>query len=190
MTVGFPQPLGRSFHVRSPQRARSPLRSGAQRVRSPLRPVNAAADATSPPPKPPPAPSTEKKVVAEKDPDAVVIKLDNMNDHLKLVPLLLERFEAKKSKDSHVFMFVKELLKKTESRFSAAECGDLAIMAGNYQKTKQQAIDKPTESNAKKKSKKKSKKEKLEQKKKVDDLFGVAEAGEYDHYEDQYDDFF
>jgi len=143
-----------------------------------------------PPPKPPPAPSTEKKVVAEKDPDAVVIKLDNMNDHLKLVPLLLERFEAKKSKDSHVFMFVKELLKKTESRFSAAECGDLAIMAGNYQKTKQQAIDKPTESNAKKKSKKKSKKEKLEQKKKVDDLFGVAEAGEYDHYEDQYDDFF
>ena len=47
-----------------------------------------------PPPKPPPAPSTEKKVV-EKDPDAVVIKLDNMNDHLKLVPLLLERFEAK-----------------------------------------------------------------------------------------------
>ena len=31
MTVGFPQPLGRSFHVRSPQRARSPLRSGAQR---------------------------------------------------------------------------------------------------------------------------------------------------------------
>jgi hypothetical protein len=35
-----------------------------------------------------------------------------------------------------------------------------------------------------------SKKEKLEQKKKVDDLFGVAEAGEYDHYEDQYDDFF
>ena len=143
-----------------------------------------------PPPKPPPAPSTEKKVVAEKDPDAVVIKLDNMNDHLKLVPLLLERFDAKKSKDSHVFMFVKELLKKTESRFSAAECGDLAIMAGNYQKTKQQAIDKPTESNAKKKSKKKSKKEKLEQKKKVDDLFGVAEAGEYDHYEDQYDDFF
>ena len=117
-----------------------------------------------------------------------IIKLDNMNDHLKLVPLLLERFEAKKSKDSHVFMFVKELLKKTESRFSAAECGDLAIMAGNYQKTKQQAIDKPTESNAKKKSKKKSKKEKLEQKKKVDDLFGVAEAGEYDHYEDQYDD--
>ena len=113
-----------------------------------------------------------------------------MNDHLKLVPLLLERFEAKKSKDSHVFMFVKELLKKTEGRFSAAECGDLAIMAGNYQKTKQQAIDKPTESNAKKKSKKKSKKEKLEQKKKVDDLFGVAEAGEYDHYEDQYDDFF
>ena len=79
-----------------------------------------------------------------------IIKLDNMNDHLKLVPLLLERFEAKKSKDSHVFMFVKELLKKTESRFSAAECGDLAIMAGNYQKTKQQAIDKPTESNAKK----------------------------------------
>merc|ERR1712094_70799 len=52
---------------------------------------------------------------AEKDPDAVIIKLDNMNDHLKLVPLLLERFEAKKSKDSHVFMFVKELLKKTES---------------------------------------------------------------------------
>ena len=67
---------------------------------------------------------------------------------------------------------------------------NLAIMAGNYQKPKQQAIDKPTESNAKKKSKKKSKKEKLEQKKKVDDLFGVAEAGEYDHYEDQYDDFF
>ena len=137
-----------------------------------------------------PAPASEKKGAVEKDPDAVIIKLDNMNDHLKLVPLLLERFEAKKSKDSHVFMFVKELLKKTESRFSAAECGDLAIMAGNYQKTKQQAIDKPPESNAKKKSKKKSKKEKLEQKKKVDDLFGVAEAGEYAPYEAQYDDFF
>ena len=37
---------------------------------------------------------------------------------------------------------------------------------------------------------KKSKKEKLEEKKKVDDLFGAAAEGEYDHYEDQYDDFF
>ena len=43
---------------------------------------------------------------------------------------------------------------------------------------------------AKKKSKKKSKKEKFEMKKKVDDMFGAAEAGEYDNYEDQFDDFF
>ena len=73
MTVGFPQPLGRSFHVRSPQRARSPLRSGAQRVRSPLRPVNAAADATSPPPKPrtPPRPSTPPPALFKASPPKV-----------------------------------------------------------------------------------------------------------------------
>jgi len=75
MTVGVPQPLGRSpaYHVRSPPRSplrpiasagTSILRSPPQRVRSPLRPVNgvngAAADATSPPPKPrtPPRPAT------------------------------------------------------------------------------------------------------------------------------------
>ena len=51
-------------------------------------------------------------------------------------------------------------------------------------------IEKPTESNKTKKSKKKSKKEQLEQNKKHADLFGEAEAGEYDNYEDQYDDFF
>uniref|UniRef100_A0A7S3ZL90 Tudor domain-containing protein n=1 Tax=Pelagomonas calceolata TaxID=35677 RepID=A0A7S3ZL90_9STRA len=72
MTVGFPQPLGRSFHVRSPQRA-SPLRSGAQRVRSPLRPVNNAADATSPPPKPrtPPRPSTPPPALFKSSPPKV-----------------------------------------------------------------------------------------------------------------------
>ena len=70
--TGFPQPLGRSFHVRSPQRARSPLRSGAQRVRSPLRPVNAA-DATSPPPKPrtPPRPSTPPPALFKSSPPKV-----------------------------------------------------------------------------------------------------------------------
>ena len=73
MTVGFPQPLGRSFHVRSPQRARSPLRSGAQRVRSPLRPVNAAADATSPPPKPrtPPRPAPPPPALFKSSPPKV-----------------------------------------------------------------------------------------------------------------------
>ena len=73
MTVGFPQPLGRSFHVRSPQRARSPLRSGAQRVRSPLRPVNNAADATSPPPKPrtPPRPATPPPALFKSSPPKV-----------------------------------------------------------------------------------------------------------------------
>ena len=71
MTVGFPQPLGRSFHVRSPQRARSPLRSGAQRVRSPLRPVNN--DATSPPPKPrtPPRPATPPPALFKSSPPKV-----------------------------------------------------------------------------------------------------------------------
>ena len=71
--TGFPQPLGRSFHVRSPQRARSPLRSGAQRVRSPLRPVNAAADATSPPPKPrtPPRPATPPPALFKASPPKV-----------------------------------------------------------------------------------------------------------------------
>ena len=69
--TGFPQPLGRSFHVRSPQRARSPLRSGAQRVRSPLRPVNN--DATSPPPKPrtPPRPSTPPPALFKASPPKV-----------------------------------------------------------------------------------------------------------------------
>ena len=75
MTVGFPQPLGRSpaFHVRSPQRARSPLRTGAQRVRSPLRPVNAAVDATSPPPKPrtPPRPATPPPALFKASPPKV-----------------------------------------------------------------------------------------------------------------------
>ena len=73
MTVGFPQPLGRSFHVRSPQRARSPLRSGAQRVRSPLRPINNAADATSPPPKPrtPPRPATPPPALFKSSPPKV-----------------------------------------------------------------------------------------------------------------------
>ena len=69
--TGFPQPLGRSFHVRSPQRAQSPLRSGAQRVRSPLRPVNN--DATSPPPKPrtPPRPSTPPPALFKSSPPKV-----------------------------------------------------------------------------------------------------------------------
>merc|ERR1712129_179188 len=100
--------------------------------------------------------------------------LEGMGDHLKLVPILMERFVECKSKDNHVFMFVKELIKQCEAKFSAAECNDLKIMLENYRKEKQLAIDKPTESNASKKSKKKSKKEKLEQKQKVDDLFGVA----------------
>ena len=71
--TGFPQPLGRSFHVRSPQRARSPLRTGAQRVRSPLRPVNNATDATSPPPKPrtPPRPSTPPPALFKSSPPKV-----------------------------------------------------------------------------------------------------------------------
>ena len=71
MTVGFPQPLGRSFHVRSPQRARSPLRTGALRVRSPLRPVNN--DATSPPPKPrtPPRPATPPPALFKASPPKV-----------------------------------------------------------------------------------------------------------------------
>ena len=69
--TGFPQPLGRSFHVRSPQRARSPLRTGAQRVRSPLRPVNN--DATSPPPKPrtPPRPATPPPALFKSSPPKV-----------------------------------------------------------------------------------------------------------------------
>ena len=73
MTVGCPQPLGRSpaFHVRSPQRARSPLRSGAPRVRSPLRPVNN--DATSPPPKPrtPPRPAPPPPALFKASPPKV-----------------------------------------------------------------------------------------------------------------------
>jgi len=36
------------------------------------------------------------------DPDSVVIKLENMADHLKLVPMLMEKFKDKKSKDNHV----------------------------------------------------------------------------------------
>ena len=36
----------------------------------------------------------------------------------------------------------------------------------------------------------KNKKDKLAAQKKADDLFGEAPSGEYDQYEDQYDDFF
>ena len=66
-------------------------------------------------------------------------------------------------------MFVKELLKKTESRFSAAECGDLAIMAGTTKNRLAAGHRRRPSRTRKKKSKTPSKKEKLEQKKKVDD---------------------
>lgn len=130
------------------------------------------------------------KAEVEVDPDAVVVKLESMNDHLKLVTILNERFVAKKSKDSHVLMFAKELLKTNEARFSPAELNDLIIMLTNQKTAKEKVIDKPTESNKTKKSKKKSKKEQLETKKKHADIFGEGEAGEYDHYDQQYDDFF
>ena len=129
-------------------------------------------------------------VVAEVDPDSMIVKLESMNDHLKLVTLLNERFTEKKSKDNHVFMFVKEFLKTNEARFGPADLNDLIIMLTNQKTAKEKALEKPTESNKTKKSKKKSKKEQLEAKKKHADLFGEADAGEYDHYEDQYDDFF
>jgi hypothetical protein len=120
----------------------------------------------------------------------VSIKLEDLKDHLKLVTTLGERFKECKSKDNHVFMFVKEFLKVNDAKFTSADLADLIILLTNNKKAKDLLIEKPTESNKTKKSKKKSKKEQLEQNKKHADLFGEAEAGEYDNYEDQYDDFF
>ncbi|KAH8064008.1 alpha-methylacyl-CoA racemase [Aureococcus anophagefferens] len=85
-------------------------------------------------------------------------------------------------------MFVKEFLKVNDAKFTSADLADLIILLTNNKKAKDLLIEKPTESNKTKKSKKKSKKEQLEQNKKHADLFGEAEAGEYDNYEDQYDD--
>jgi hypothetical protein len=127
---------------------------------------------------------------AEVDPNMVSIKLEDLKDHLKLVTTLGERFKECKSKDNHVFMFVKEFLKVNDAKFTSADLADLLILLTNNKKAKDLLIEKPTESNKTKKSKKKSKKEQLEQNKKHADLFGEAEAGEYDNYEDQYDDFF
>ncbi|KAH8097470.1 alpha-methylacyl-CoA racemase [Aureococcus anophagefferens] len=127
---------------------------------------------------------------AEVDPNMVSIKLEDLKDHLKLVTTLGERFKECKSKDNHVFMFVKEFLKVNDAKFTSADLADLIILLTNNKKAKDLLIEKPTESNKTKKSKKKSKKEQLEQNKKHADLFGEAEAGEYDNYEDQYDDFF
>jgi len=134
--------------------------------------------------------NAEAVAPAEVDPDAVIVRLDNMNDHLKLVTILNERFAEKKSKDSHVLMFAKELLKTNEARFSPAELGDLIIMLTNQKTKKEALIEKPTESNKAKKNKKKSKKEKINSDKKHNDLFGEAEGGEYDAYDEQFDDFF
>ncbi|KAH8074666.1 alpha-methylacyl-CoA racemase [Aureococcus anophagefferens] len=103
---------------------------------------------------------------AEVDPNMVSIKLEDLKDHLKL------------------------FLKVNDAKFTSADLADLIILLTNNKKAKDLLIEKPTESNKTKKSKKKSKKEQLEQNKKHADLFGEAEAGEYDNYEDQYDDFF
>ena len=142
----------------------------------------------------------------------VLLKFENLADHLKLVTTLNEKFAEQKSKDNHarraappaqvraaprraapapqVFMFIKEFLKTNEARFAPAELNDLIIMLTNQKKAKEQLEAKPTESNKTKKNKKKSKKEQAQEQRKHADLFGESAAGEYDAYEDQYDDFF
>ncbi|KAH8044960.1 alpha-methylacyl-CoA racemase [Aureococcus anophagefferens] len=104
---------------------------------------------------------------AEVDPNMVSIKLEDLKDHLKLVTTLGERFKECKSKDNHVFMFVKEFLKVNDAKFTSADLADLIILLTNNKKAKDLLIEKPTESNKTKKSKKKSKKEQLEQNKKA-----------------------
>ena len=71
--TGFPQPLGRSFPRPKPAARAESARTGAQRVRSPLRPVNNDADATSPPPKPrtPPRPATPPPALFKASPPKV-----------------------------------------------------------------------------------------------------------------------
>ncbi|KAJ8605020.1 hypothetical protein CTAYLR_004563 [Chrysophaeum taylorii] len=133
-------------------------------------------------------------------------KLKDLKDHLQLALSISDRMSE--SKRNHVLAFLKEFLRSVEDKLEPPDIAEIvarsvitasrgarrtatrraAVQLLNAQKeAKVKAVKKPTQA----KSKKKSKKELLDMQKKADDNFGAATGGdEYDHYEDQFDDFF
>lgn len=132
--------------------------------------------------------TSEETVV--KDPNAVTMPLKDLKDHLHLVVTLNEKMAA--SKQNHVVMFTKEFLKtNSEERFEVADLSEMINILTTAKNTKEEKMKKPTAKAKTGKAAKKTKKEVLAEKKKHDDLFGDNDRnGEYDAYEDQFDDFF
>ena len=128
--------------------------------------------------------------VPEVDPNAVVIDLKDLKDHLNLCDVLKEKMA--KSKRNHIVAFTKAFIKFHEEAYDVPDLQDMIIILNKFKTEKEAKAKKPTLAKKEEgKGKKKSKKEIMMEKKKHDDLFGDNERhGEYDHYEDQFDDFF
>jgi len=122
------------------------------------------------------------------DPEAMVIKLKDLKDHLALVVTLNEKMAS--SKRNHVVAFAKEFLKSNEDKFEATDLSDFITVLTNQRDAKLKEKRQPTASKKEVKSKKMSKKEQLEAQKKHEEAFGKATGGDkYDNYDDQYDDY-
>mmetsp|Transcript_18637 Transcript_18637/g.74415 ORF Transcript_18637/g.74415 Transcript_18637/m.74415 type:complete len:239 (-) Transcript_18637:393-1109(-) len=123
------------------------------------------------------------------DPDAVVVKLKDLKDHLALVPTLNEKMAA--SKPNHVVAFTKEFLRTNEEKWEATDLADMIAILTAQREAKIKAKQKPTVSKKEQKGKKASKKEQLQAQKRHEDNFGAASGGDkYDQYDDQFDEFF
>lgn len=131
---------------------------------------------------------TDELFGSQRSEEGVVIKLKDLKDHLALVQTINEKMVD--SKKNHIVAFCKELLRSNEHNFEEKDCSDLILILQTQRDAKQKA-NKKVVVPSKKANKGKSKKDLAEIQKKVEDNFGSATTGgEYDHYEDQFDDFF
>mmetsp|Transcript_8724 Transcript_8724/g.12106 ORF Transcript_8724/g.12106 Transcript_8724/m.12106 type:complete len:230 (-) Transcript_8724:238-927(-) len=120
------------------------------------------------------------------DPDAVVIKLKDLKDHLQLVQTLNDKMS--KSKNNHIVAFTKEFLRSNETVFEATDLTDMITILTNQKETKLKAQRKPTVSKKEQKSKKQTKKEQLEAQRRAEENFGAASGGDkYDEFDYDYD---
>lgn len=121
---------------------------------------------------------------AEQQEDKQMFKLKDLKDHLSLAQTLQEQLAD--SKKNHVAAFFKEMLRSQD--FEEKDLGDMIAILQAQKDAKVKAAKKPTLPTKKKKA---TKKEIQDMKKKANDIFGSTDnGGEYDHYEDEFDDFF
>lgn len=119
--------------------------------------------------------------------------LKNLKDYVTLAHDVADRFETVKAKSNFQGKFVKEVLKKIEGKLSIEDCdeiiGILAAAKLAKEKAKKQPTAKKIPTSGSKKPKAKTKKEIQAEKEAHDDLFGGFVENEYQHFEEEYDDF-